>query len=208
MNQSIKLAKAKGVAVGAHPGFPDKVGFGRRDMTLSYDELYCDTIYQIGALKAFLSLYDMPLHHVKPHGALHHRMVKDRETCEAVIAAIHDVVPDIPLVALAGPGGLLMQETAQRLKLPFVLEAFPERGYLADGRLCPRDRAGASIHDPELAAERALAMSEGYIMSLEGEKIPLKVDTLCIHGDNPHAIEIAKAIYKTLKQAGIALASF
>ena len=206
IKRSVKLAKEKKVAIGAHPGFPDKVGFGRRDMSISPDEVYADTIYQIGALLAFLKVEGVQLNHVKPHGALYNKMGYDKEIAKAVAAAVHDLVPEVPLVILGGSGGKVILAAAQQVGIKTVSEAFPERAYLANGRLAPRKMKMAVISDPEEAAKRAVQMvREGKILTTAGTFIELNVATLCIHADNPNAVIIARAINKALIAEGIKL---
>lgn len=206
IRESVRLAKSHGVAVGAHPGFPDLVGFGRRDMAVTPDQAYADVLYQIGALSAFLRLAGLPLHHVKPHGALYLRMLKDKPLAKAVAQAIKDYDPEVPLVLLSGT---LMEEAAQEVGVRYVREAFPDRAYLSDGRLAPRSMAGALIRDPKAAAERAVAMVlEQEIDALDGGKVQIEAETLCIHGDNPEAVEIARAVREALTEAGVELKTY
>ncbi len=206
IRDAVRLAKSHGVAVGAHPGFPDLVGFGRRDMAVTPDQAYADVLYQIGALSAFLRLAGLPLHHVKPHGALYLRMLKDKPLAKAVAQAIKDYDPEVPLVLLSGT---LMEEAAQEVGVRYVREAFPDRAYLSDGRLAPRSMAGALIRDPKAAAERAVAMVlEQEIDALDGGKVQIEAETLCIHGDNPEAVEIARAVREALTEAGVELKTY
>ncbi len=143
--EAVRLAKAHGVAVGAHPGFPDLVGFGRREMALSPEEVYADVLYQIGALSAFLKAEGLPLHHVKPHGALYLKACRDRETARAIALAVKAFDPGLPLVVLPGT---VYEEEAREAGLRVVLEAFPERAYLRNGQLAPRSMPGSWITDP------------------------------------------------------------
>ena len=206
MLRSVRLAKKHGVAVGAHPGFPDLVGFGRRDLALSPDEAYTDVLYQIGALSAFLKLEGLPLHHVKPHGALYLRMLKDGELARAVAQAVKDYDPEVPLVLL---GGTPMEEAAQAVGVRYVREAFPDRAYLSDGRLAPRSMEGALIRDPKRAAERAVQMVlEGEIEALDGGRVRVRSETLCIHGDNPEAVAIARAVRQALVAHRVEIQAF
>lgn len=206
MQKSVRLAKAHGVAVGAHPGFPDLVGFGRRDLAIKPEEAYTDVLYQIGALSAFLKVEGLSLHHVKPHGALYLRMLKDQALAEAVAQAVKDYDPELPLVLL---GGTLMEEAARAVGTRYVREAFPDRAYLSDGRLAPRSMAGAVIRDPERAAERAVAMVlEGEVEALDGGRVRVQAETLCVHGDNAEAVAIARAVRAALEAAGVRLAAY
>jgi len=206
MLRSVRLAKQHGVAVGAHPGFPDLVGFGRRDLAISPEEAYTDVLYQIGALSAFLKLEGLPLHHVKPHGALYLRMLRDKALARAVAQAVKDYDPEVPLVLL---GGTLMEEAAQEVGVRYVREAFPDRAYLSDGRLAPRSMEGALIRDPAKAAERAVQMvTEGEIEALDGGRVKVEAETLCVHGDNPEAVAIARAVREALEGSGVQIKAF
>ncbi len=206
MLRSVRLAKRHGVAVGAHPGFPDLVGFGRRDLAASPEEAYTDVLYQIGALSAFLRLEGLPLHHVKPHGALYLRMLRDEALARAVAQAVKDYDPDLPLVLL---GGTPMEEAAKAVGVRYVREAFPDRAYLSDGRLAPRSMEGALIRDPKEAARRAVQMVlEGEIEALDGGRVKVEAETLCVHGDNPEAVAIARAVREALVEHGVEIKAF
>lgn len=206
IREAVALAKAHGVAVGAHPGFPDLVGFGRRDMALSPEEVYADLLYQIGALYAFLKTEGLSLHHVKPHGALYLRACRDRETARAIAEAVKAFDPEVPLVVLPGT---VYEEEARRAGLRVVLEAFPERAYLRNGQLAPRSLPGSWISDPKEAARRALRMVlERKVEALDGGEVEVKAETLCIHGDNPNAPEVALAVRRALEEAGIEVKPF
>jgi UPF0271 protein len=206
IREAVALAKAHGVAVGAHPGFPDLVGFGRRDMALSPEEVYADLLYQIGALYAFLKTEGLSLHHVKPHGALYLRACRDRETARAIAEAVKAFDPEVPLVVLPGT---VYEEEARRAGLRVVLEAFPERAYLRNGQLAPRSLPGSWISDPKEAARRALRMVlERKVEALDGGEVEVKAETLCIHGDNPNAPEVALAVRRALEEAGIEVRPF
>jgi UPF0271 protein len=206
MRRSVALAKAKGVAVGAHPGFPDLVGFGRREMALVPEELYADVLYQLGALAAFVRAGGLALHHVKPHGALYLRMARDEASATAVAQAVRDFEATLPLVVL---GGTVMEEAAKRAGVPVVLEAFPDRGYLASGQLAPRGMAGALVREPAEAARRAVKMVlEHRVEALDGGTVPIEAQTLCIHGDNPEAVEIARAVRRALEAEGVTVCPF
>ena len=206
IREAVALAKAHGVAVGAHPGFPDLVGFGRRDMALSPEEVYADVLYQIGALYAFLKTEGLSLHHVKPHGALYPRACRDRETARAIAEAVKAFDPEVPLVVLPGT---VYEEEARRTGLRVVLEAFPERAYLRNGQLAPRSLPGSWISDPKEAARRALRMVlERKVEALDGGEVEVKAETLCIHGDNPNAPEVALAVRRALEEAGVEVKPF
>ncbi|MCS7058330.1 MAG: LamB/YcsF family protein [Meiothermus sp.] len=206
MRRTLELAQRAGIAVGAHPGFPDLVGFGRREMAATPEEVYADVLYQVGALAAFLRVAGMPLHHVKPHGALYNRATRDAPTAAAIARAVRDYDPGLPLVVLPGTP---LEVEAQRLGLRTVAEAFPERGYTQDGRLAPRGTPGAWIHDPELAARRAVQMVlRGQVETVDGGVVPVRAQTLCIHGDNPQALAIAKAVREALEREGVVVRTY
>lgn len=209
MQAAVGLAKANNVAVGAHPGFPDKVGFGRRDMAASADEVRTDVLYQLGALQAFLHQADTPMHHVKAHGALYLKMMTDEATARAVAEAVAAFDPRLPLVILAGEGGELMKRVAEDLGLSIIAEAFPDRAYLANGQLAPRRMEGAVLDDHAHIAERAVAFATGEVLpALDGGKVGVKAETLCLHGDNPNAPKTAAAVRQALEGAGVAVVAF
>ena len=209
MQRSVALALKHNVAVGAHPGFRDLAGFGRRDLGASADEVYADVLYQIGALGAFLHPLGRRLHHVKPHGALYLKMLTHQPTAEAVVRAVRDVDPKLPLVGLAGPGGERFVRVAERLGMRVVLEAFPDRGYTDDGGLAPRTEPGALVIDPDEVAARALLMArDGEVETLSGRRLRLRAETLCLHGDSPHAPAAARAVRQVLEAAGIVVRAF
>jgi UPF0271 protein len=202
IKHTLALAQKTGLAVGAHPGFPDRVGFGRRELAATPEEVYADVLYQVGVLSAFLKVTGIPLHHVKPHGALYNRATKDPQTARAIAQAVKDFDPRVPLVVLGTP----LESEAQEPGLSTVAEAFPERGYSHDGRLAPRGTPGAWIHDPALAARRAVQMVvKGQV---ERGLVPVRARTLCIHGDNPQALEIAQAVREALLAEGVAIETY
>jgi UPF0271 protein len=209
MRQSVWLAAEAGVRAGAHPGFPDLTGFGRRDMNLHPDELHAVVLYQLGALSAFLVAEGLEMHHVKPHGALYLRMARDKETARTVARAVRDFNSALPLVVLGGPGGQVMREAARQYGIRTVNEAFPDRAYLASGHLAPRSLDGAAVRDPQAAAERAVKMVlHGEIEALDGSAVWLEAQTLCIHGDNAEAPDIAIAVWEALEAAGVEITAF
>ena len=206
MQATLELAKQKNVAVGAHPGYQDLVGFGRRILETTPEQVYADTVYQVAALAGFAKLAGINLSHVKAHGALSTRAWTHAPTAQALARATKDFDPNLPLMVL--PGTFLESE-AQKLGVKMLIEAFPERAYLKDGRLAPRSMQGSSIHDPKEAARRAVLMvKQNRVEAIDGGWFELKPQTLCIHGDNPHAPEIAKAVRQALEAEGITVASF
>ena len=209
LQRSVALALGCGVAVGAHPGFRDLAGFGRRDVGASADEVYADVLYQIGSLEAFLRPPGGTRHHVKPHGALYLKMLMHEPTADAVVRAVRDFDPALPLVGLAGPGGKLLVAVADRLGMRVVLEAFPDRGYTGSGGLAPRTEPGALVTDPDEVAARALLMAQGgAVKTLSGTRVELSAETLCLHGDAPHAPAAARAVRRALETSGIAVRAF
>jgi UPF0271 protein len=209
MARSVELALEHHVALGAHPGYPDLIGFGRRDLAATPEQIYADVLYQIGALGAFIKAAGGTLHHVKPHGALYLKMLHDAPTARAVAEAVMAFDAGVPLVVLAGPGGAVAQHEAEARGVRCVHEAFPDRAYLADGRLAPRSYEGAMLHDPEEIARRAVQIAlEGSVTALSGEAVPLKADTLCLHGDNPAATVAARAVRDALERAGVVVTAF
>nr|WP_206205215.1 5-oxoprolinase subunit PxpA [Thermococcus sp. GR6] len=201
MRKTVRLAKEKGVAVGAHPGYPDLLGFGRRYMKLTPEEARNYILYQIGALHAFTKAEGMELQHVKPHGALYNALVKDEELARAVIEGITDFDRRIIFVMLSGSRPA---EIAEEMGLKVAHEVFADRAYNPDGTLVPRGKLGAVIHDKELIAERVVSMvKDGGVKAINGEWIELRADTICVHGDNPKAVEIAAYIRRVLEDEGI-----
>jgi 5-oxoprolinase (ATP-hydrolysing) subunit A len=195
---SLELAARFNLRIGAHPSFPDRVGFGRREMLLSSQEIYADVLYQIAALSGMAQSLGLRLNHVKPHGALYNQAVRVAVTAQAIAKAVRDLDPNLRLFGLPNSE---LEQAALVFGLEFVPEGFPERGYLASGELAPRFMAGSSIHDPQVAAARAVQMAQGSIETLENTLVYAKLETLCIHGDNPNAPEIAKAVRQALEAA-------
>jgi UPF0271 protein len=206
MNRTVRMARDHGVGIGAHPGFPDLGGFGRRNLGLSLEELRDDLIYQIGALQAFCTHHGVRMQHVKPHGALYNLAVGNEPMARTIAQAIAGLDPGLTLVTLAGKHTALMNRIGGEAGLRMVFEAFPDRAYTPEGTLVARSRPGAVIHDPREAAERALRMAaEGVVIAVDGTRISLQVDTLCVHGDNPAALDLARAIHERLEKSGIAV---
>ena len=204
MRRTVGLARDHGVAVGAHPGFPDLLGFGRRTMACDPEEVADFVTYQVGALQAFCVAHGVRLRHVKPHGALYNMAVGNEALIRAMARAVARIDPELLLVVLAGRHAAGMAAVAQAEGVSAVFEAFPDRAYTAEGTLAPRHLPGAVIHDPEVAAARALRMvREGVVMATDGTAVPLSVQTLCVHGDNPDGVALARTIRATLEAAGI-----
>jgi UPF0271 protein len=204
MEQTIALAKEHGVSVGAHPGFPDLMGFGRRNIDATLPEIKGYMVYQIGALQAFAKAQGLKVAHVKPHGALYLMAVEDEEISEAVVESIASVDKDLIFVALAGSKGEKMTKIGEKVGLRVAYEAFPDRAYTPDGTLVSRRQPGAVIKDPDVVAQRALMMAqEGKVVAIDGKDIPFRPETLCVHGDTPGAVNLVRKIRQTLTEAGV-----
>lgn len=199
METTVKMAKENRVGIGAHPGYPDLLGFGRRNMNCSPAEIRQYMIYQIGALQAFCAVHGVTLQHVKPHGALYLTAVENEAVASAIAKAIVSIDPDLYFVALAGKKGELMTRVGEDIGLKVVYEAFPDRAYTPEGMLAPRTNPGAVITDPEEVAQRALRMArDGIVITTDGSTIGLKAQTLCVHGDTPTAVKLVKTISRVL----------
>jgi UPF0271 protein len=204
MSRTVKTAKENGVGVGAHPGFPDLVGFGRRNMDCTPEEVRDDVIYQIGALKGFCSFHGVRMQHVKPHGSLYNMCVGNEALSRAVAEAIASVDPTLLWVVLGGASTALSRKIADETGIRVVFEAFPDRAYAPDGKLASRKLPGAVIGDPARAAEQALRMaSDGKVIALDGTRLDMEVHTLCVHGDNPSALHHVRTIRQALESEGI-----
>lgn len=205
MRRTVSAALARGVAVGAHPGFPDLAGFGRRPMSLSHDEIYEAVLYQIGALAGFARAAGGRLRFVKPHGALYNMAARDRALADAIVAAVVDFDPALAFYGLAGS---LMLQAAEAAGLTAVSEVFADRGYLDDGSLAPRAEAGALIEDHAQSVAQVLSMVlDGKVRALSGREVPVRADTLCIHGDKPDALALARCLRNALAKAGVSVAA-
>jgi UPF0271 protein len=201
VRETVRLAKRFGVAVGAHPSYPDRAGFGREPMARSPELVRDDVVYQVGAVLGFCRAEGVRLVHVKPHGALYNAAAQDRDLARAVCDAVRAVDPGLVLVCLAGSP---MAEVARGLGLRCAEEAFADRAYTARGTLLPRSQPGAVIEDPRLVAERVSAMArERRVVAVDGTAVPVAADTVCIHGDTPGAAEVAAAVRARLRQDGV-----
>jgi len=201
MDKTVKLARLHNVAVGAHPGYPDLIGFGRRKMETSPGEIKNYVLYQIGAAASFARAVGLQLQHVKLHGALYNHAAQNEVAAAETIEAVQLCDPDLCVFA---PAGSTFAAMAGAAGLRVAREAFADRAYTGDGRLAPRNQPGAVINDPSKVCERVLKLvKNGVVESLEGEDIRLDADSLCVHGDTPGAWEIAKAVKQALEGAGI-----
>lgn len=203
MKQTVDLCKKYNVAVGAHPSFPDKENFGRTDMLLHPGEIYEMIIKQINGLEKVAMSADVPVHHVKPHGALYNMAARDKGLAPFVALALLDTNPKYILYGLSG--SYLIKE-AKNLGLKTVSEVFADRTYKDDGSLTSRNKPGALIEDTDAAVAQVLQMvKERTVTSVTGKKVPIVAETICIHGDGEHAVEFAKAVHRALKENNIAI---
>lgn len=204
MEETVASCKAAGVAVGAHPGFPDLVGFGRRNLKVSNKELKAMIVYQVGALKAFCGAAGIPLQHVKPHGAMYNMAGKDAAMADAICEGIREVDPSLILLGLSGSE---LIEGAKRAGLPCAREVFADRAYEEDGSLVARSKEGAVITDEEEAIARVISMvKEHTVTAITGKKIEVIPDSICLHGDNPKAVLFSEKIRKALEAEGVTVA--
>ncbi|MEN5299995.1 5-oxoprolinase subunit PxpA [Brucella sp. TWI559] len=202
----LREAARRGVRVGAHIGYRDLVGFGRRNMDPSSSELIADTIYQIGALQGLAQAAGTKVTYVKPHGALYNTIAHDKRQAADVIAGIKAIDPDLVLMALATAP---IVDQAREAGLRVVCEAFADRAYNVDGSLVNRRLEGSVIHDPDVIAERMLRMiNEQRVTAIDGTDIALDAQSICIHGDNPTAVQIARTLRSTLEARGVELKPF
>jgi UPF0271 protein len=204
MDKTVKMAAGKGVGIGAHPGYPDLLGFGRRNMDCLPEEIKNYVVYQIGAMMGFCAVHKAKLRHVKTHGNLYLMSVENEALARAVAEAIVSVDPDLIYVALAGAKGELMTRIGREVGLKVAYEAFPDRAYTPEGTLVSRRQPGAVIKEPEKVAERALRIAkEGKVIAIDGKEIALLAQTICVHGDTPGAVNLVKQIRATMESEGI-----
>ncbi|KAB1659512.1 LamB/YcsF family protein [Pseudoclavibacter chungangensis] len=203
--ETLRGAAAHGVSVGAHVAYPDLVGFGRRPMSLSRDELFADVVYQIGALQGLARVAGTGVGYVKPHGALYNRIAFDEAEAAVVIDAIRAVDAELALVCLAGSP---LVEQAEAAGLRAVPEAFADRAYEPDGALVSRREEGAVLHDPEEVARRMLELVRtGTLTARDGSVVAVRAESVCVHGDSPAAVEMARAVRSALTVGGIDVSS-
>jgi UPF0271 protein len=201
MRRTVRLARDNGVAIGAHPGLPDLVGFGRRQMSVSPAEVEAFVLYQVGALEAIARAEGAKLQHVKAHGALYNMATRDRGLADAIARAVAAFDPTLLLFGLPGTELLRAGEAAG---LPVAAEGFADRAYEPDGSLTPRNQPGAVIHDPGEVVARAVRMvREGVVLARDGEEIPMRVATICTHGDTAGAHELTRRLREGFEAAGI-----
>lgn len=206
LRRTVARAASLGVVVGAQVGYRDLAGFGRRRMDIAPEDLSADVLYQLGALEAMCRVAGTRVAYVKPHGALYTTAATDEAQARAVVAAVVAYDPTLPVLGL--PGSVLLRVAAAE-GLPAVPEAFADRGYDARGRLVPRSAPGALITDPDEVAERVVALvRDGALTSLDGTRVPVAARSVCVHGDTPGAVAIARAVRKALEDSGTPLAAF
>ena len=202
MHRLCTMAKELDVSIGVHPGFNDLWGFGRRRIQMKPQDLEYMVAYQIGALQGMARYSGLKVTHLKAHGALNNMAAEDEGYAMAIGRAIRTVDPSIIYVALYGSQ---MQKAGEKLGLPMALEAFPDRRYADDGNLASRTIPGTVLKDPKQAGEQALRMADGEIISINGKRLKVKVDTLCVHGDEATGVIVARGIRKTLEDAGLSV---
>ncbi|GCD82331.1 LamB/YcsF family protein [Parageobacillus thermoglucosidasius] len=205
MRKTVQMALEQNVAIGAHPGFPDLLGFGRRNMAVTPDEAYAYVVYQVGALSAFVKAEGGTLTHVKPHGALYNMAAKDAVLAEAIARAVYDVDATLILYGLAGSE---LINAGKKIGLQTASEVFADRTYQQDGSLTPRSDPRALIVDEQEAVQQVLMMvKEKRVRSLQGNDVPIEAETVCIHGDGKKAVLFARHLYEALQKEGITVCS-
>jgi len=205
MEATVALCRRAGVAVGAQPGYPDLLGFGRRPLPFEPDEVESLVRYQIGALEAFCRAHGVEMRHVKPHGALYNQAAADPALAAAVARAVSRFSRELALFGLASSEP--MASAAADAKLRFVPEAFADRRYLADGSLQPRTEPGSLITDADAAAAQAVGVTQGAVTAVDGSRLELRAESICCHGDTPGAVEIAAAVRRALEAAGVVVSA-
>lgn len=206
MDATMRLAVQNGVGIGAHPGLPDLQGFGRREMSISPDSAARLVRYQLGAAQAMAAAAGGAVRHLKLHGALANMASRDEVLARACYEGALSVAPDLIVMVLAGTA---QERAARALNARLACEIFADRGYNDDATLIARGQPGAMIHDPDQAAPRIVEMvREGAIIAASGKRIPTRIDTICLHGDNPDAVNLARAVRAELDKADIAVKQF
>lgn len=204
MRETVSLAKGHGVALGAHPGFPDRVGFGRRYMDATLQEIQDDVAYQVGALQAVAALQGKRLQHVKPHGGLYNMAVRNVDVWDAVAEVLAGLDRDLILVAMAGPNRDQIEAIGQRHSIRIAFEFFADRAYAPDGSMVSRRNPGAVLQDSQAVAKRVIRMvDDGLVTAEDGSEIALEAHTISVHGDNPEAVALVRQIREALLGSGI-----
>ncbi|MEN4905932.1 5-oxoprolinase subunit PxpA [Rahnella bonaserana] len=205
MRQSVRWALKYGVAIGAHPGFPDRENFGRTAMRLPPETVYAQVVYQLGALAAITRVEGGEMVHVKPHGMLYNQAATDAILADAIARAVHTINPALRLVGLAGSE---LIRAGERLGLQTRQEVFADRRYQSDGTLVPRSQPDAMIESDELALDQTLAMvQQGKVLSREGLWVPVSADTVCLHGDGEHALIFARRLREAFGEQNIQISA-
>ena len=206
MFQTLRLAAGRGVVVGAHPGYNDRIGFGRRLIPMSPDEIARMVLAQVGALQALAGLAGTRVAYVKPHGALANHLAADLAASDILVAALSKAAPDLAILAISGTA---LEQAARAAGHPVYSEIFADRGYLPNGQLVPRNQPGAMIHEPQAAADRlAQFLHTGLMPVVSGPPIRLQAHSICVHGDSPGAVAMARQIAARLASEGVTLAPF
>lgn len=206
MAEVLTLARRHGVTPGAHPGYPDRTGFGRRELAASGPEIVVEVLAQVGALRTLGRHLGHPVRYLKPHGALYHRLGSDQEAARALATALAALWPDL-IVLTTGAGALAREAGEAGLRV--ASEAFLDRGYQAGGTLVPRGSTGDLLHDPAVVADRAeQIVCDRTVETVEGTRIPLQADSLCVHGDGTAAVTLLEAVRARFAQRGITVAPF
>jgi len=204
--RTLKVAAQRGVAIGAHVSYPDRVGFGRRDMDIASADLIADVVYQIGALQGLATTVGATVSYVKPHGALYNRIAVDPVQGAAVIEAIQSIDPSLVLVGLAN-APIIAQARAAGLKT--IAEAYADRAYTKEGRLVSRREPGAVLHEPSRIAERMVQLAlHGTLKAIDGSAIRVEAQSICVHGDSPGAVAIAREVRRRLEAEGVSVSPF
>lgn len=203
LRRSVQMAIANNVGIGAHPGFQDIQGFGRRELLVDPEEIYNMVVYQIGAVEAFAKLHKQELNHVKPHGALYNIAARDKERAHAIAQAVYDVNPNLILFGLAG-GELI--KVGKKVGLQVASEVFADRTYQPDGTLTCRIEPNAVITDPEEAVDRVIRMvKDGKVEAVDGSDITIQADTICVHGDSEQSLTFVTQLKEGLEANGISI---
>ena len=200
MHKSIKLAKKHSVEIGAHPSYPDLVGFGRREMRCTTEEIVSFILYQLGALDALCRSYGVEVSYTKPHGALYNSMMRDIEVFRAIAKAISKYNKSIKLMILSSNQNEYYAKVANRYGVTLLYEIFADRGYDSSGLLVPRDKKGAVLTHSEVLKRGELLFSKGIIETIDKKELKLKADSLCVHGDNKEALEMIKALFEMRRE--------
>lgn len=206
MDRAVRLAKQNNVAVGAHPGFPDLVGFGRRMMDFTPDEIYRLVAYQVGGLQAFCKIHSVRMQHVKPHGALYNLAANDLEIATSIAHVVYDLDPTLIVYGLAGSKLL---DAGREAGLKVASEVFADRTYQPDGSLTTRKDKDALIDDAEIAVAQVERMvKHGVVEAVNGELVVIQADTVCVHGDGPHAVSFVEKLWTAMEKIEVEVVSF